>query len=87
MRPLQKARLTSLVGVPLSLFLWAASMSAQNRVLELDGNDSYVELPPNGFSKLTDAIIEGWVKWDRFALNTRFFDFGEQQFKIALSQA
>ena len=65
----------------------AQPASATNRVLELDGANSYVELPPNAFSQLTDATIEGWVKWDRFALNTRFFDFGEQQCKIALGQA
>src|SRR5439155_12565321 len=50
---------------------------AQNRVLELDGNGSYVELPPDVFKDLTQATVEGWVKWDSFRNWSRFFDFGE----------
>src|SRR5205823_3586536 len=59
------------------LFLWAPSAQAQNRVLELDGNGSYVELPPDVFKDLTQATVEGWVKWDSFRNWSRFFDFGE----------
>jgi Concanavalin A-like lectin/glucanases superfamily len=47
-----------------------------NRVLQLDGDDSYVQLPPNIFNHLTNATIEGWVKWDRLGNWMRFFDFG-----------
>ena len=37
---------------------------APNRVLELDGNGSYVELPPNIFKDLEQVTVEGWVRWD-----------------------
>ena len=50
--------------------------SAQNRVLELDGNGSYVELPPNIFTNLTEATVELWAKWDSFPNYSRVFDFG-----------
>ena len=46
------------------------------RVLQLDGNGSFVELPPNIFSNLTEGTIEGWVKWDTLGTYSRFFDFG-----------
>src|ERR1043166_3076190 len=45
-------------------------------VLSLDGNDSYVELPPNIFNDLTEATVEGWVKWQGFQAMSRVFDFG-----------
>ena len=60
-----------LVGV-----LAAVSSPAQNRVLELDGNGSYVELPPNIFQNLTEATVEAWAKWDRFNNYSRVFEFG-----------
>ena len=37
-----------------------------NRALDLDGKGSYVELPPNIFNELTEATVEGWVKWREF---------------------
>src|SRR6266576_3508244 len=48
------------------------------RVLQLDGTNSYVELPPNIFDSLTQATVEGWVKWDRLRSTDRFFDFGDR---------
>jgi signal transduction histidine kinase len=60
--------------------VWAGPILAQpaatNRVLELDGTNSYVELPPNIFNDLTEATVEGWVKWRSFGAWMRFFDFG-----------
>lgn len=53
-----------------------AGPSATNRVLELDGNGSYVELPENIFTNLTEATVESWVKWEAFMNNSRVFDFG-----------
>jgi signal transduction histidine kinase/CheY-like chemotaxis protein/ligand-binding sensor domain-containing protein/protocatechuate 3,4-dioxygenase beta subunit len=50
----------------------------QESVLSLDGDNSYVELPPNIFDGLTEATVEGWVKWREFRSNSRFFDFGTQ---------
>jgi hypothetical protein len=50
--------------------------SAQNRVLELDGNGSYVELPPDIFTNLTEATVEVWARWSSFRTYSRVFDFG-----------
>jgi signal transduction histidine kinase/CheY-like chemotaxis protein/ligand-binding sensor domain-containing protein len=57
----------------------AASVSAQqeNRVLDLDGKGSYVELPSNIFTNVTEATIEAWVKWRSTEGYQRFFGFGE----------
>ncbi len=51
---------------------------ATDRVLELDGTNSYVELPPGIFEGFTAATVEGWIKWQRFGSWSRFFDFGRQ---------
>ncbi len=48
-----------------------------NRVLELDGKGSYVELPPNIFNDLDEATVEAWVRWDDFSGQAkRVFDYG-----------
>lgn len=65
----------TLVGLLLACTLHAQPI-ATNHVLELDGNGSYVELPPNLFEGIQDFTIEGWVKWGRFGSWSRFFDFG-----------
>src|ERR1041384_218244 len=59
-------------------FLTAFGAPAQNRVLELDGKGSYVQLPPDIFNELTEATVEGWVKWERLGNWMRFFDFGQE---------
>jgi hypothetical protein len=67
------------VRLLLALLLGALTIGvapAQNRVLELDGNGSYVELPPNIFNNLTEATVEVWAKWDRFNNYSRVFEFG-----------
>ena len=51
------------------------SQAATNHVLELDGNGSYVELPPNIFNDLTEATVEAWVKWRSDW--ARIFSYGE----------
>ncbi|HEX5222447.1 MAG TPA: LamG-like jellyroll fold domain-containing protein [Verrucomicrobiae bacterium] len=56
--------------------LAVVSSPAQNRVLELDGDGSYVELPTNIFQNLTEATVEAWAKWDRFNAYSRVFEFG-----------
>jgi PAS domain S-box-containing protein len=53
-----------------------AGSAATNRVLQLDGK-SYVELPPNIFNELTEATVEGWIKWDRLEGLGSMFDFGK----------
>lgn len=49
--------------------------SLEERVLELDGSASFVELPPAAFTNLTEVTVEGWVKWQSFENFSRFFDF------------
>src|SRR6266511_4122256 len=47
----------------------------QNRVLDLDGNGSAVQLPPNIFNGLDQATIEAWVKF-RDLSGSRFYSYG-----------
>jgi signal transduction histidine kinase/CheY-like chemotaxis protein/ligand-binding sensor domain-containing protein/protocatechuate 3,4-dioxygenase beta subunit len=47
-----------------------------DHVLQLDGTNSYVELPAGAFTSLSAATVEGWVKWRTFRRFSRFFDFG-----------
>ena len=67
------------------VLVWAAflsqvaPLSAQpagpaTRVLDLDGKDSYVELPPDLFTNQV-VTVEGWVKWREFGSYSRFFEF------------
>ncbi len=55
---------------------------ALNRVLELDGDGSYVELPANLLTNLNEVTVEGWVNWASFQLASRFFDFGGGPFQL-----
>src|SRR5262245_60517072 len=59
---------------------------AENRVLELDGNGSYVELPADLLKGVEEVTVEGWVKWDRFGGWSRFIDFGEAGHGIHICQ-
>ncbi|MCW5554049.1 MAG: response regulator [Verrucomicrobiae bacterium] len=53
-----------------------ANAPTPNRVLELDGTNSWAELPPNIFTNLTEATVEVWAKWDAFQDYSRIFEFG-----------
>ena len=59
-----------------------------NRVLQLDGGKSYVELPTNLVANLSAATIECWVRWEQFVSDARVFDFGQgsRQFYISPDQ-
>ena len=59
-----------------------ARAAPPNRVLKLDGNNSYVELPAGIFDSLKAATVEGWVKWERLRLTDRFFDFGDKNHEL-----
>jgi len=50
--------------------------TAQNRVLQLDGDGDYVQLPSSIFNDLDEATIEAWLKWERFGLWSQPFGFG-----------
>ncbi len=59
----------------LVLFL-ACPLVAQNRVLELDGEESYVQLPGHIFDHLEETTVEAWVKIDEWAYFSQWFAFG-----------
>jgi signal transduction histidine kinase/CheY-like chemotaxis protein/ligand-binding sensor domain-containing protein len=63
-----------------ALLLFPALLPAQapSGVLKLNGNSSYIELPSTIFDSLTQATVEGWVKWDSLSSSRRFFDFGDR---------
>lgn len=54
-----------------------AELPRPNRVLDLDGQGSYVTLPGNIFTNLTEATVECWVKWNRIGSSMRVWDFGQ----------
>ncbi len=60
--------------------------AALDVVLQLDGTNSFVELPPDIFTNLTEATVEGWVKWQAFSSYSRFFDFGKARQDISVNQ-
>ena len=49
---------------------------APNRVLRLDGNGDYVQLPSHIFDDLEKATLEAWVKWESFAWYEQWFGYG-----------
>lgn len=61
--------------------------NSTHQVLELDGKGSYVELPNEVFQNLDEATVEGWIKWDQFGAQSRFFDFGEPWASIAVKNS
>ena len=77
-RPWRRTRgLLCLFGLAAGLFQGAHGQAVRgNHVLDLDGKGSYVELPSNVFNDLTEATVEGWVKWRSLPRYSRFFDFG-----------
>ncbi len=86
-QPVSASTLIELLVVIALVLVSAPFASAQNRVLELDGNGSYVELPPNIFNDLDEATVECWVKWERFHHWSRVFDFGEKVRSMNLTLA
>ena len=57
-KPMKRKLLKNLLLLPLLV----SSVLAQNRVLELDGQQSYVHLPGHIFDDLEEATVEAWVK-------------------------
>lgn len=54
----------------------AQTATTTNRALKLDGNGSYVALPPDIFQDLTQATVEAWARWADFGAFSRIFEFG-----------
>jgi signal transduction histidine kinase/DNA-binding response OmpR family regulator/ligand-binding sensor domain-containing protein len=61
----------------------AVLTTATERVLDLDGEESHVELPPNLFTNQV-VTVEGWVKWREFGVYSRFFQFADAELQIAV---
>src|SRR4051794_14892132 len=64
------------VGLLAQIQTLHAQPAIADRVLELDGDGSYVELPGNLLANLKEVTVEGWVNWASFRNASRFFDFG-----------
>ena len=62
----------------LVLLFLACPLYAQNRVLQLDGDGDYVELPSNIFNHLTEATVECWVRWDSFRYFSQVVALGKE---------
>jgi signal transduction histidine kinase/ligand-binding sensor domain-containing protein/DNA-binding response OmpR family regulator len=59
--------------------LHAQPASNTNRVLDLDGTGSYVELPPGICDGLTAVTVEAWIRWEAFGPGDALaFCFGDQ---------
>lgn len=54
-----------------------------SHVLDLDGSDSYVELPANLFTNEV-VTVEGWMKWRSFGSYCRFFEFDDAALQIGV---
>jgi len=67
--------------------LMTSSVSAQNRVLSLDGDCDYVQLPSNIFNDLDESTIECWVKWKRFGYHSQPLGFGEKWQMMGINNA
>lgn len=61
------------------VFCDAGKAAAQNHVLDLDGEGSYLELPGPIFRDLQEATVEAWVKWDRFGYWSPWFNAAGSQ--------
>src|SRR5262245_42324100 len=74
-RRLSRARLFYTIWI--LLFFSSHSTLAQNRVLELDANDSWIELPADLLKDVKNELtVEGWIRWEQFGKFSRLFDFG-----------
>jgi len=60
-----------------------AQPAVPNRVLDLDGTNSFVELPGK---LITNEVVtvEGWVKWRKLGIYSRFFDFADGPLQLSL---
>ncbi len=67
------------------LFSQPADAPLPNRVLKLNGINSYVELPDDIFANLNQATVEVWVRVGKFNANSHFLDFGGYHREMYLS--
>ena len=55
------------------------AVTAQNRVLQLNGGDDCVKLPSDIFNEFDEATVEVWVKWQSFRHYSQVFNFGAKE--------
>jgi hypothetical protein len=72
-----------LISGPLILHAQPAPAS---HVLDLDGRDSYVELPDDIFQELTEGTVEAWIFADHWNGIQRFFNFGEYEYDMGVGR-
>ena len=58
------------------LLIDPSASAAPNRILRLDGDGDYVQLPGGIFDDLEQATIEAWVKWDDFSWYEPWISYG-----------
>lgn len=73
----------ALYGQPTAQLSTLGVPASPSRVLDLDGKDSYVELPANLFTNEV-VTVEGWVKWRAFGSYSRFFEFGDAALMVGV---
>lgn len=70
--------------LPFLCVLSCVPVAAQNRVLDLNGQGSYVELPSKLFT--TNIItVEGWIKWRSFRHYSRMVEFVDEPVEVSIS--
>src|SRR5262249_51259182 len=67
--------------------LLAQPTDVPNRVLDLVDVNSYMRLPPAGFTNFHQATIEAWVKWRSLQNAARVFDFGARQHEMYVGKS
>lgn len=68
--------LRSALAAALLLVMTPLVRADANRVLHLDGDGDYVQLPRDAFIGLEQATIEAWVRWSDFPYFSQWFAFG-----------
>lgn len=79
------AGVSLLASLP-GLYAQPAPAAAPNQVLELDGTNSYVQLPDDIFHTFTEGTVEAWVYPNHWNSYQRFFNFGEYQHDMGVGR-
>ena len=69
----------TLVITLIALLCAAPALAAgPNRVLDLDGDGDFIELPAGIFTELQEATVEAWVRWGKPGRYAQVIGFGSQ---------
>ena len=84
-----KTPVASVYSLLLAALLLIISFNAlalpQNRVLSLDGQGDYVQLPADMFNTLDEATVEAWVRWRDFQYFSQPLGFGKDGHTLAVN--